>query len=100
LTFDFAEQFVGVFGPGKWVAAVVIGVDELPDGGSEVFDGGEGAAADGLASDDPEEDLYLVQPRAPGWGEVQGDPLVARLSQPRADFGMLVRAVVVVPCRT
>jgi hypothetical protein len=56
LTFDFPEQFVGVFGPEKWVAAVVIGVDELP--------------------------------------------LVARLSQPRADFGMLVRAVVVVPCRT
>jgi hypothetical protein len=40
------------------VAAVVPAVDEVLDGRDEVFDRGEAAAADGLAGDDREEDLY------------------------------------------
>jgi hypothetical protein len=39
------------------VTAVVPAVDEGFDGGDEVFDRGEAAAADGLAGDDREEDL-------------------------------------------
>jgi len=48
---------VGGFGPYEGVAAFVPAVDERADCGDEVFDAGEGAAADGLAGDDPEEDL-------------------------------------------
>ena len=39
------------------MAAVVPAVDEGFGGGDEVLHCGEGAAADGLAGDDPEEDL-------------------------------------------
>jgi hypothetical protein len=35
-----------------------------------------------------------VQPRAARRGEVQGDPLILWFREPRADLGMLVRAVV------
>jgi len=59
------------------VAAVVVAVDEGADGGDELFDAGEAAAADGLAGDDAEEDLDHVQPGSRGGGEVQGDPGVA-----------------------
>lgn len=59
----------------------------------EVGDGGEGAAADGLAGDDAEEDLYHVQPRAAGRGEVQRDPGV--LGQPGLHVGVVVGGVVV-----
>src|SRR6478672_13159084 len=59
-----------------------------PDRLDQITDGVEGAAADGLAGDDPEEDLDQVQPRPRGGGEVQGDPRVAR--QPRVDRRMLV----------
>lgn len=38
-------------------AAFVVGVDEPADGGGEVVDGGEAAAADGLAGDDRREGL-------------------------------------------
>src|SRR5690242_10274082 len=41
----------------------------------------KGAAADGLAGDDPEEDFDHVQPRPRRRGEVQADPRVA--GQPR-----------------
>jgi hypothetical protein len=39
------------------MAAVVPSVDEGLDGGDEVLDRGEAAAADRLPGDDPEEDL-------------------------------------------
>jgi hypothetical protein len=70
---------------------LVVGVDEVADGGLEVGDGGEGGAADGLAGDDAEEDLDHVQPRTTGRGEVQGDPWVLR--QPGADVLVVVGAV-------
>src|SRR3954447_12234396 len=59
-------DLVGCLGPGEWVASVVTAVDEGADGGDEVFDAVEGSAADGLAGDDPEEDLDQVQPGATG----------------------------------
>ena len=53
----FGEDGVGVFGPGEGLAAVVPGVDVGLDRGDQVGDGGEGAAVDGLAGEDAEEDL-------------------------------------------
>jgi hypothetical protein len=49
-------------GPDEGFAAFVPAVDEAADGIDEVADGVEAAAADGLAGDDPEEDLHQVQP--------------------------------------
>ena len=57
MTVRFGDDRVGVFGPDERVAAVVPAVDECGDRLDEVVDGVEGAAADGLAGDDPEEDL-------------------------------------------
>jgi len=82
-----ADDLVGVFGPGERVGVFVPAVDVGPDGGLEVLDGVEGAAADRLAGDDPEEDLHHVQPAAAGRGEVQLDPGV--LGQPGLDVGVL-----------
>src|SRR3712207_9285344 len=62
---------VGILGPGEWGAAVVPGVDEPLDGGDQVGDGGEAAAAQRLPGDDREEGLDQVQPGARGRGEVQ-----------------------------
>jgi hypothetical protein len=50
-------------------------------------------AADGLAGDDPEEDLDHVQPGAVGGDEVQGDPRIAL--QPVLDLGVFVGGAVV-----
>ena len=43
------EDLVGGFGPDEGFAAFVPAVDECLDGGDEVLDAGEGAAADGLS---------------------------------------------------
>ena len=75
------------------MASVVPAVDEVLDGGGQVLDGGEAAAADGLAGDDAEEDLDHVQPGRRGRGEVRGDPGVLR--QPRRHVLALAGAVVV-----
>src|SRR5690242_15909931 len=76
-TLRFGQDGVGVFGPEERFAALVPAVDERADGLDEVADGVEAAAADGLAGDDPEEDLHQVQPGPRGRGEVQRDPWVA-----------------------
>ena len=52
-----AEDLFGGFGPQERLAALVPAVDELLEGGIEIVDAGEGPSADGLAGDDPEEDL-------------------------------------------
>src|SRR5437667_10370133 len=89
----FREYLVGGLGPDEGVAAVIPAVDEGLDGGDEVGDRGEAAAADGLPGDDREEDLHEVQPRPRRRREVQGNPGVFR--QPRPYVWMGVRAVVV-----
>lgn len=54
------EDFVGGFGPGEGLAAVVVGVDVGADCCDELLDVLEGAAADGLAGDDAEEHFTLA----------------------------------------
>ena len=46
---DAGEDLVGVLGPGDGAGVVVPAVGEGADRGGELADGGEGAAADGLA---------------------------------------------------
>lgn len=41
----FGEDLVGGLGPGEWVAALVLAVDEGADLGVEVLDGGEDSSA-------------------------------------------------------
>jgi hypothetical protein len=75
------------------VAAVVPAVDEATDRGDEVFDASEAAAADGLASDDAEEDLDHVEPGSRGGLKFRVIPSV--VFQPGAHRGVFVGAVVV-----
>jgi hypothetical protein len=56
-TFDFSEDIVGCLGPDEGMLAAVPTVDEGPDLDHQLADGGEDAAADGLAFDDGEPDL-------------------------------------------
>ena len=89
----FGDDGVGVFSPDKRFAALVPAVDEPGDGFDQLADRAEGAAANGLSGDDPEEDLDHVQPGAGGRGEVQADPRVA--GQPGVHGGVFVGGVVV-----
>jgi len=89
----FGEDVVGCLGPDERGAAVVPAVDEVLDGGDQFFDAGEGAASDGLAGDDAEEDFDHVHPRSRRGGEVHGDPRI--LGEPVLDLGVFVGGVVV-----
>ena len=60
------QDLVGGLRPGERVAALVPAVDEGPDRADELRDTREGATADGLAGDDPEERLDQVEPGAGG----------------------------------
>jgi hypothetical protein len=51
------DDVVGGFGPDERLASFLPAVDEGLDRADEVLDGCEGAASDGFAGDDPEEDL-------------------------------------------
>ena len=90
LTINFGEDLGGGFGPDERVFALVPAVDEGADLDDEVADGGEGAAADGLAFDDAEPDFDQVQPRSRRQGEVDVDPRVR--GQPSPHPGPLVVA--------
>src|SRR5947207_15812324 len=68
-------------------------MDEGVDALDELFDGGEGAAADRLVSNVAEPTLDLVEPRSVGGREVH---VIARMyREPGADFRVLVRGVVI-----
>ncbi len=86
-TVDLGEDGVGVLGPGEGLAAFVPADDELANRGDELADGVNGAAADGLAGNDPEEHLDHVQPGRRGRGEMQLHPGVAL--EPRRDLGAM-----------
>src|SRR3954453_16042647 len=68
---DLGEDLAGGCGPleRSWVG--VPGGDVGADGPDEDLHGCEGAAADGLAGDDGEPGLDLVQPAGSGRGEVE-----------------------------
>jgi len=55
------DDGVGILGPGERSAAVVPGGDEALDGGDEIGDGREVAAAQRLAGDDRKERLDQVR---------------------------------------
>jgi len=56
------RDLVGNLGPDERVTAVVPAVNEAADRADEFRDAGEGALADRLVGDDPEEHLHQVQP--------------------------------------
>src|SRR6266849_8808067 len=58
-------------GPNEGCGALVIGLDEGIDVFLELFDRGEGCAAQGLSLQDREPDLDLVEPGGPGRREVE-----------------------------
>ena len=65
----------------------------LCDALHELLDAGERAATDSFVSDQSEEALHLIQPRAVGRDEVHVPTRACR--QPRLDLRMAVRGVVV-----
>ena len=58
-------------GPNEGCGALVIGLDEGIDVFLELFDRGEGCAAQGLSFQDREPDLDLIEPGGPGRREVE-----------------------------
>ena len=80
-------------GPLEGLAVGVVRSDEVGDALHKLFDTGEGSAPNGLVSDQREESLDLVQPRAVYWDEVH---MPARPGgQPGLDLGVAVGGVVV-----
>ena len=90
---ELVEDDIGGFGPDEGLGVIVVLVDVAVDGGLEIDDGLEGAAADAPAGEDGEEALYGVEPGGGGGREVEGPSRVAR--QPGAGLGMFVGPVVV-----
>jgi hypothetical protein len=70
---DLGEDLFGGGGggPGEGLGVGVPVGDVVADLSDEDFDRGEGAAADGLAGDDAESDLDLVDPGGTARGEVE-----------------------------
>ena len=58
-------------GPDEWLGIGVVGIDEGIDVLSELFDRGEGCAAQGLSLQDREPDLDLIEPGGPRRREVE-----------------------------
>jgi len=75
------------------VLALVLGVEEALDGVREVGDAAKDAAADGLAVNDGEPGLHLIEPARAGRSEVEMEARV--VSQPGLHLGVLVGPVVV-----
>jgi hypothetical protein len=84
---DLGEDLVGGRGPLERSRFGVPGGDIGADGLDEDLHGGEGAAPDGLAGDDAEPGLDLVQPAGAGRGEVEMDVRVR--VQPGPDVGVV-----------
>ena len=68
---DLGEDFAGGRGPGERFGGGVPVGDVVADLFHQDGDRGEGAASDGLAGDDPEPGLDLVDPRRSGRGVVK-----------------------------
>lgn len=87
------EDGIGGGRPLEWLAVRVVRGDEVVDALHELFDAGNGSAPYGLVSDQCEESLDLVKPRAVGRDEVHV-PARPR-GQPGLDLGVAVGGVVV-----
>ena len=90
---DLFEDRVGRGGPGEWVTAVVVVVDEVLDLADELANALERAPTNGALGDDVEPDLHLVEPRGVGRGVMHMEARSRR--QPTSHLGVLVGAVVV-----
>jgi hypothetical protein len=89
----FLQNGIGGGGPLEGLEVGVMRGYEVVDALHELFDAGEGSAPNGLVSDQREESLDLVEPRALGRDEVHV-PARPR-GQPSLDLGVAVGGVVV-----
>src|SRR3954465_11626375 len=85
---DLGQDLVGGRGPLERSGAGVPGGDVGADGPDQDLHGGEGAAGDGLAGDDAEPGLDLVQPAGAGRGEVEVDVRVGVQPGPHVGGGV------------
>src|SRR4029077_188934 len=79
-------------GPNEWYGARVVAVDESIDVIPELLDIGEGSAGQGVALENREPDLDLVEPGAVGRGEVEAD--IGMAGQPAITLGFVGREFV------
>lgn len=90
---NLAEDGVGGGGPGEGARVKVVVMDEGVDALDELFDGGEGAAANGLLSDAAKPAFDLIEPVGGGGSEV--DVVARAMGEPGAYLWVLVGGVVV-----
>ncbi len=90
---SLARMAIGGFGPDEGFGAGIVLGEIGVDGGLQVGDRAEDAAADALPGHLGEEVLDGVEPGGRGRGEVEGPARMAR--QPGQHFGMLVGGIVV-----
>jgi hypothetical protein len=92
-TRDLGEDIAGRCDPDEGLGLGVVHLDGCVDGGLQVGNAAEYAAADALVGDVAKEPLHHVEPGGTGRREVQ---VKARmLGQPGQDFGVLVGGVVI-----
>ena len=60
-------------GPGEWLGCLVVCCDESIDVLLQLLDGAERGAVQGLALQDRKPCFDLIEPRRPGWGEMETD---------------------------
>ena len=90
---QFFEDGVSCGSPFKGLTIFVVRSNEVVDTLNELFDAGERAAADSFVSNQGEEALNLIQPRAVCRDEVHVPTRAC--CQPRLDLRMTVSGVVV-----
>jgi hypothetical protein len=92
-TIELGEDDIGRFGPDEGPGIVVVFLQVAVDGGLEVGDRTEHAAADALAGHLGEEAFNRIEPGPGGWGEVKDPARVA--GEPGFDLGMLMGGVII-----
>ena len=92
-TIHAGGDLAGGLGPDEGFGIIVVLGDVAVDGGLEVDDRMEAAAPEPATAKGREERLDGIQPRARGWGEVEGPAGMA--GKPFEHLGMLVGAVIV-----
>jgi hypothetical protein len=92
-SFDGGDDLVGIGGPCEGFGVFVGLGDEAVDGGLEVDEGAKDAALEASFGELGEVSLDGVEPGAGGWGEVEGEALVA--VEPGLDPWMLMGGIIV-----